>query len=107
MTGYVEFTLVPAGTPIGQGGIVPDRKLGLASVTIVKQPGNSGVYGIPPPGSYTGAVCRFLSVQQLSAASFPSEFNISGEEAGLLPLQTSQLVRSMASWRVVVAAGMA
>ena len=48
MTGYVEFTLVPAGTPIGQGGIVPDKRLGLASVTIVKQPGNSGVYGVPP-----------------------------------------------------------
>ena len=54
MTGYVEFTLVPAGTPIGQGGIVPDRRLGLASVTIVKQAGKSGVYGVPPPGSYTG-----------------------------------------------------
>lgn len=54
MTGYVEFTLVPAGTPIGQGGVVPDKRLGLASVTIVKQPGNSGVYGVPPPGSYTG-----------------------------------------------------
>ena len=53
-TGYVSFTLVPAGTPIGQGGIVPDNTLGLASVTIVKSPGNSGVYGIPPPGAYTG-----------------------------------------------------
>jgi len=53
-TGYVSFTLVPAGTPIGQGGVVPDNTLGLASVTIVKSPGNSGVYGIPPPGAYTG-----------------------------------------------------
>ena len=68
MTGYVEFTLVPAGTPIGQGGVVPDRKLGLASVTIVKQPGNSGVYGIPPPGSYTGR--NFLLLFPASSCSF-------------------------------------
>ena len=62
-TGYVQFTLVPAGTPIGQGGIVPDTNLGLASVTIVKQPGNSGVYGIPPAGSYTGGLAAlFCSV---------------------------------------------
>ena len=54
MTGYIYFTLVPSGTPIGQGGIIADRQLGLASVTIVKKPGNSGVYGIPPPGAYTG-----------------------------------------------------
>ncbi len=53
-TGYVSFTLVPSGTPIGQGGIIPANNLGLASVTIVKQPGNQGVYGIPPPGAYTG-----------------------------------------------------
>ena len=53
-TGYVSFTLVPSGTPIGQGGIIPASNLGLASVTIVKQPGNQGVYGIPPPGAYTG-----------------------------------------------------
>ena len=60
-TGYVSFTLVPSGTPIGQGGIIPASNLGLASVTIVKQPGNQGVYGIPPPGAYTG--------DSLSAAS--------------------------------------
>ncbi len=60
MTGYVEFTLVPAGTPIGQGGIVPDKRLGLASVTIVKQPGNSGVYGVPPAGSYTGGLGGYI-----------------------------------------------
>ena len=54
MTGYIYFTLVPSGTPIGQGGIIADRQLGLASITIVKKPGNSGVYGIPPPGAYTG-----------------------------------------------------
>ena len=53
-TGYVSFTLVPSGTPIGQGGIIPANNLGLASVTIVKQPGNQGVSGIPPPGAYTG-----------------------------------------------------
>lgn len=53
-TGYVDFTLVPSGTEIGQAGIIADPTLGLASVTIIKKPGSSGVYGIPPAGAYTG-----------------------------------------------------
>ena len=67
-TGYVQFTLVPDGTPIGQGGVVPDINLGLASVTIVKQPGSSGVYGIPPAGSYTGKLAASLALNMLSLA---------------------------------------
>ena len=86
MTGYVEFTLVPAGTPIGQGGIVPDQRLGLASVTIVKQPGNSGVYGVPPAGSYTGGlrgfslfVCHFFGMLAAACLNEASSCTLRGK----------------------------
>ena len=76
MTGYIYFTLVPSGTPIGQGGIIADRQLGLASVTIVKKPGNSGVYGIPPPGAYTGkSTLSKLTLSNLGLITYSGSTN--------------------------------
>lgn len=53
-TGFVVFQLLPGNITVGQAGIIADTKQGIASAVIVKSPKESGVYGIPPPGQWTG-----------------------------------------------------
>ena len=53
--GYFTFELEPYGTVIGEAGILVDTAQGVGTSTIVKDPKEDGIYGIPPPGQYQGA----------------------------------------------------
>ena len=53
-TGYFIFQLVPYNVTIGEAGIIVDAAQGTGTSTIVKNPKEDGIYGIPPPGQYTG-----------------------------------------------------
>ena len=53
--GYFTFVLEPYGTVIGEAGIIVDEAQGVGTATIVKDPKEDGIYGIPPPGEYQGA----------------------------------------------------
>ena len=54
-TGFFTFELAPYNTTIGEAGIIVDSSQGVGTSTIVKDPKEEGIYGIPPPGQYQGA----------------------------------------------------
>ena len=54
-SGSFTFQLAPYNTTIGSAGVIVDSTQGVAAATIVKDPKEDGIYGIPPPGQYIGA----------------------------------------------------
>ena len=54
-SGSFTFQLAPYNTTIGSAGVIVDSAQGVATATIVKDPKEDGIYGIPPPGQYLGA----------------------------------------------------
>ena len=68
-TGYFTFELAPYNVTIGEAGIVVDAAQGVGTSTIVKNPKEDGIYGIPPPGQYTGADRVLSETYMFSAPS--------------------------------------
>jgi hypothetical protein len=54
-SGSFTFQLAPYNTTVGSAGVIVDSTQGVATATIVKDPKEDGIYGIPPPGQYIGA----------------------------------------------------